>query len=233
MMFQVKNLGAAYAQSQVLNDLSVSLDQGEVLCLLGRNGAGKTTALKAIVGLVRRTGGSIHLQGEDISELPVYKIAARGIAYVPQGRRLFGELSVAENIEIGLRVKGSGRRVREQVLDLFPVLKERLNQAAGTLSGGEQQMLATARALCTEPGVLLLDEPTEGLMPSMVRLIRDVIIHLKQQGVAVLLVEQRLEAVYPVADRVAFLENGNHRTTVGINELRQDDSLVRKYLGIR
>jgi branched-chain amino acid transport system ATP-binding protein len=155
-----------------------------------------------------------------------------GVAYVPQGRRLFAELTVAENIEIGLMARGSGETVREQVLDLFPVLRERLRQRSGTLSGGEQQMLAMARALCVEPEVLLLDEPTEGLMPSMIARIRDTVSMLRERGVSTILVEQRVDAVLPVADRVAFIENGRNREVVDVEKLRADPGLVRRYVGV-
>ena len=155
-----------------------------------------------------------------------------GIGYIPQGRRLFSELTVSENLEIGLMTRGTGREVREQVLEIFPRLRERLNQTAQTLSGGEQQMLATARALCLEPRVLLLDEPTEGLQPSMIEQIRQVIVAKAKQGVGVILVEQRVEAVLAVADRVTFIENGRSRESVNVTELRSDNSLLVRYVGV-
>jgi branched-chain amino acid transport system ATP-binding protein len=155
-----------------------------------------------------------------------------GVAYVPQGRRLFAEMTVAENIEIGLMARGKGAETRERVLGLFPVLRERLRQRAGTLSGGEQQMLAMARALCLEPDVLLLDEPTEGLMPSMIARIRDTVAALRGEGVSTLLVEQRVDAVLPVADRVTFVENGRGEATVPIQALRDDPALVQRHVGL-
>jgi branched-chain amino acid transport system ATP-binding protein len=203
-----------------------------VLCLLGRNGAGKTTTLKAIMGLVTTAGGSIRLEGRELVGLPAHEVPRHGVAYVPQGRRLFAELTVAENIEIGLMTRGKGRQTRDAVLDLFPVLRERLNQRSGTLSGGEQQMLAMARALAIEPKVLLLDEPTEGLMPSAIAKIRETVAALKERGVSTLLVEQRVDAVLPVADRVVFIENGRSVKTVGVAELREDPAMVRHYVGV-
>jgi branched-chain amino acid transport system ATP-binding protein len=203
-----------------------------VLCLLGRNGAGKTTLMKTIMGLVRSTSGSIMLDGIDLTRLAAHEVPKQGVAYVPQGRRLFAELSVAENIEIGLMARGKGRATREAVLELFPVLRERLRQRSGTLSGGEQQMLAMARALAIEPKVLLLDEPTEGLMPSAIARIRETVTALKAQGVSTLLVEQRVDAVLPVADRVAFIENGRVVRTVAVAELRDDPAMVRHYVGV-
>ena len=155
-----------------------------------------------------------------------------GIAYVPQGRRLFAEMTVAENIEIGLMARGKGQAVRDAVLDLFPILRERLRQRSGTLSGGEQQMLAMARALCLEPDVLLLDEPTEGLMPSMIARIRETVAALRGRGVSTILVEQRVDAVLPVADRVMFVENGRSRETVDVEVLRADPALVHRYVGV-
>src|SRR5690606_8960290 len=154
----LRDVDAGYGRVQVLHALSLELREGEVLCLLGRNGAGKTTALKIIMGLVPASAGSIRLGGIELTALPAHEVPKAGVAYVPQGRRLFAELSVAENLEIGLSARRKGEAVREAVLDLFPILRERYRQRSGTLSGGEQQMLAMARALCLEPQVLLLDE---------------------------------------------------------------------------
>ena len=228
----VANLNCAYGEVPVLHGVSLALRQGEVLCLLGRNGAGKTTLLKTIMGLVRATSGSIRLGGTELTGLPAWQVPKQGVAYVPQGRRLFAEMTVAENIEIGLMTRDKGADTREKVLDLFPLLRERLKQRSGTLSGGEQQMLAMARALCVEPDVLLLDEPTEGLMPSMIARIRETVAELRRRGVSTILVEQRVDAVLPVADRVVFLENGRVRETVGIDALRADPGMVRKYVGV-
>ena len=231
-LLKVEGLTASYGSVQVLRDVSLELRQSEVLCLLGRNGAGKTTLLKTIMGLVRATSGSVALEGTELTKLPAHEVPRHGVAYVPQGRRLFAELSVAENIEIGLMTRGKGRQTRDAVLDLFPVLRERLNQRSGTLSGGEQQMLAMARALAIEPKVLLLDEPTEGLMPSVIAKIRETVAALRERGVSTLLVEQRVDAVLPVADRVAFIENGRSVKTIGVAELRDDPAMVRHYVGV-
>jgi branched-chain amino acid transport system ATP-binding protein len=228
----VEAIDCHYGAVQVLRALSLTLEKGEVLCLLGRNGAGKTTTLKAIMGLVPCRSGTIRLDGRLISGLPAHQVPRAGVAYVPQGRRLFAELTVAENLEIGLMARNKGRATREAVLELFPVLKERLSQRSGTLSGGEQQMLAMARALCLEPTVLLLDEPTEGLMPAMIARIRETIAGLAQRGVAVLLVEQRVEAVLEIADRAAFIENGRMRAIVPVERLRAEPELVRRYVGV-
>jgi branched-chain amino acid transport system ATP-binding protein len=228
----VSGLDCFYGEVQVLHGLSLALKRDEVLCVLGRNGAGKTTLLKAIMGLVRAQAGSIRLGECELTSLPAHEVPRAGVAYVPQGRRLFAEMSVAENIEIGLMARNRGADVRASVLELFPILKERLGQRSGTLSGGEQQMLAMARALCLEPDVLLLDEPTEGLMPSMIARIRETVAALRSRGVSTILVEQRVDAVLPVADRVLFVENGRSRETVAVERLRADPALVHRYVGV-
>lgn len=231
-MLELRDINVGYDQVQVLYDLSLTARPGEILCLLGRNGAGKTTTMKAIMGLLPLRSGTILLDGEDIGALPAYEVPRRRIAYVPQGRRLFAELTVAENIEIGLMVRDTGKDTRDRVLDIFPRLRERLDQRAETLSGGEQQMLATARALCIEPQVLLLDEPTEGLQPSMIEQIRKVIMQMKSENVAIILVEQRVDAILSLADQVAFIENGRNLETSDAEALRRDPTKLTRYLGV-
>ncbi|TCU38013.1 ABC transporter ATP-binding protein [Rhizobium azibense] len=231
-MLTVTGLNVYHGTSQTLKDFSISVGAGEVLCLLGRNGAGKTTALKAIMGLLPARSGSIRLAGTELTALPAHEVPRHGIGYVPQGRRLFSELTVRDNLEIGLMTRNTSRDILEQALTLFPRLRERLNQVSGTLSGGEQQMLATARALCIDPSVIMLDEPTEGLMPSMIAAIRDVVLRLRDQGKAILLVEQRVDAVLSVADRVSFVENGRVQATVPVDELRGNPHLLDRYVGI-
>jgi branched-chain amino acid transport system ATP-binding protein len=232
MTLRVDAIDCFYGNVQVLRGLSLDLAEGEVLCLLGRNGAGKTTTLKAIMGLIRPRAGKIMLDGTDLSALPAHEIPKRGIAYVPQGRRLFAELTVEENLTIGLMTRNHGPETLDRVLTLFPILRERFTQVSGTLSGGEQEMLAVARALCVEPKVLLLDEPTEGLMPSMIAAILDTVKALKTQGVATILVEQRVEAALSVADRVAFIETGVARETATPDALRTDPALLHHYVGV-
>ncbi len=231
-MLHVNKIEVAYDRVQVLFGLSLSVNRGEILCLLGRNGAGKTTTLKSIMGLLPLQQGAITLDDEAISGLPAHDRPARGIAYVPQGRRLFSELSVRQNMEVGLMASGAGRETQEYALSLFPRLRERLKQRAETLSGGEQQMLAMARAICTRPEVILLDEPTEGLQPSMTSLIRDVIVEMKGNGVAVVLVEQHVDAVLSVADRVTFVEHGVDAETVDVSVLKEQPEMVKQYLGV-
>ncbi len=232
MMLTAEGISTGYGAVPVLHGLDLNVAAGEILCLVGRNGAGKTTTLKAIMGLLPLSAGRITLAGEEISRLPAHEVPRRGIGYIPQGRRLFGELTVAQNIEIGLMARGRGAETRAEVLAMFPRLQERLDQRAETLSGGEQQMLATARALCLEPSVLLLDEPTEGLQPSMIQLIRDTVIVMRDRGVAIILVEQRIDALLEFADRVAFIENGQGREVVPTQVLREDRSLLTKYVGV-
>lgn len=231
-MLQIDKVDAGYGEVQVLHGLSLYARAGEITCLMGRNGAGKTTTLRAIMGQVPVTLGQIKLNGENIVGLPAHDMPRRGIGYVPQGRRLFGEMTVAENIEIGLMARGKGSATRDRVLDLFPKLRERLTQQSKTLSGGEQQMLAMARALCLEPCVLLLDEPTEGLQPSMIALIRETILTLRSTGVATVLVEQRVDAVLSLADHVAFVVDGRVLETVSAASLSKDAPQFRKYIGI-
>ena len=228
----ISGLDCFYGEVQVLRGLALDLRHGEVLCLLGRNGAGKTTALKAIMGLVRARAGHIMFGEIDLVQLPAHQIPKHGIAYVPQGRRLFSDLTVAENIEIGLMARSKDDAMRESVLDLFPILRDRLSQRSGTLSGGEQQMLAMARALCLDPRVLLLDEPTEGLMPSMIARIREVVTALRLRGVSTILVEQRIDAVLSLADRVSFIENGRMQETVNVDDLRADPAIIHRYVGV-
>jgi len=232
MTLTVRDLRAGYGAVAVLHGIDLAARPGEVLCLMGRNGAGKSTTLKAIMGLVRATSGEIRLDATRLDSLPAHDVPRAGVAWVPQGRRLFAELTVAENLEIGLLTRRSRREVRERTLDLFPRLRERLGQTSGTLSGGEQQMLAVARALCTEPRVLLLDEPTEGLQPSMITLIHDTVMRLKETGVATILVEQRVDAALAVADRIAFMAAGRAAETVATSELAADASQFHTYVGV-
>ena len=231
-MLAVKNLTSYYSNIKILKDISFSLEKGKVLCLLGRNGAGKTTTLKSLMGLVDKTEGLISFNDEKISGIAAHYIPKKGIGYVPQGRRLFSELTVEENLEIGLLTRGKGEITKNNVLTMFPRLKERLDQISGTLSGGEQQMLALARALCIEPSLLLLDEPTEGLQPSMISLIRKSILELKKQGVAILLVEQRVEAILSIADEILVIENGSIVFSENANEVQKDHKKLYSFLGV-
>jgi len=231
-MLEVRGIDVAYGQAKILRDLSFTVNAGEITCLLGRNGAGKTTTMKSIMGLLPLGAGEVVLDGVSLNKLPKHEVARQGIGYIPQGRRLFSELTVSQNLEIGMLTRKSPPKILEKVLALFPRLRERMDQAAQTLSGGEQQMLATARALCLEPKVLLLDEPTEGLQPSMIQAIRDVVIKKRAEGVAVLLVEQRIDAVLEVADHVVFIENGQNLETLDATDLRADPDILHRRLGV-
>lgn len=231
-MLRLDRVSAGYGRAQVLRALSLEVKAGEILCLLGRNGAGKTTCMRAIMGLLPLMSGRIWLDKTELSALAPHQVPRTGVGYVPQGRRLFAELTVAQNIEIGLMARGSGPEVREEVLDLFPRLRERYHQRAQTLSGGEQQMLATARALCLRPKLLLLDEPTEGLQPSMIAQIRDVVLRMRAEGLAVLLVEQRMQAILSMADHAVFIENGRTIDTLRGDALRANPETLTKHLGV-
>ncbi len=237
-MLEMKAVFCSYGDIMVLRDFNFSAKTGEVTCIMGRNGVGKTTCLKTIMGLLPVQGGEIYLQELQINKLLPYQIPKQGIGYVPQGRGLFAEMSVRENIEIGLGVMVAHQdpdarsKVYEKILNLFPILRNRLRQRAGTLSGGEQQMLSMARALALEPKLLLLDEPTEGLQPSMIDLIGEVVLQLKKHEVAVVLVEQKIDCVMALADRVAFVENGYSREIVDIKDLTPNSPLLTKYIGV-
>lgn len=215
-MLEVTGLMAGYGPVTVLRGVDFRAEPGQITCLMGRNGVGKSTLLKCLMGLVPASGGTIRLDGMALHDLPAHQVPRHGLALVPQGRRLFGPLTVAENLAVGGLVNGNPRATLDRVLTLFPRLGERLGQTAQTLSGGEQQMLAIARALCLHPRVLLMDEPTEGLQPSMVSLIQDAIRSLKAEGVAVVLVEQRVDAVLKLADRLAFMRGGRIEETTSV-----------------
>ena len=231
-MLEVKDIHVAYGPVKALYGVSLTAKPSEILCLLGRNGAGKTTIINSIMGLLPLSEGSVTLDGENLNILPAHFVPRRGVGYIPQGRRLFSELTVDENIEVGLMTRQQGADTKEWVLDLFPRLRDRLTQQAGTLSGGEQQMLATARALCVRPKVLLLDEPTEGLQPSMIEQIRQVIVKMKEKGIAIILVEQRVDAVLSIADKVTFIESGKDVETTTAAALRDNPEKLSKYLGV-
>jgi branched-chain amino acid transport system ATP-binding protein len=232
-MLKIDELDCFYDGTQVLHGVSLRLAPGQVVCLLGRNGAGKTTTLKAIMGLVRPRAGSIRLNGTDLTRLRSHEIPRHGLAYVPQGRGVFPRLTVEENLKLGLLVRGTDPRVLEGIFELFPVLRTRLHQLAGTLSGGEQQMVAMARAMCTEPVYLLMDEPTEGLMPLLVASLLDTVGVLKNRGVGVLLVEQKIEAALRVATEVVLIETGYVRYRGTPQALTTNSELLLRYVGAR
>ena len=231
-MLSLNAVSCAYGAVQVLDDVSFEVGAGEIVGLLGRNGAGKTTTMKAIMGLVRARSGTITLEGTELTALKAHEVPPLGVAYVPQGRGLFAGLSVEENLRMGMLVRDSGPEIMDEVLQLFPALTERLRQRAGTLSGGEQQMLATARALCLGPKVLLMDEPSEGLMPMLVDRLLQTIKGLTERGISVLIVEQKVDAALKIADRIVFMENGVIRGESTPAALEADPEPLHRYVGV-
>ena len=232
-MLKIKNISSCYAKVKVLNDVSLEVKEGQILGLLGRNGAGKSTLLKSIMGLVEVVSGNVSLDDEIISGKKAEEIPYFGIGYVPQGRRLFPELMVEENLKMGLLVRGYSTDVLDWVLSLFPALKSRMKQKSGTLSGGEQQMVATARALCIKPKYLLMDEPSEGLMPSIIETILETLEKLKTENVGILLVEQKIEGILRVSDSIAFIENGFIRAESDPQKLKKNPDPLEKYVGVK
>lgn len=231
-LLSVNNVHAAYGKSHVLRDVSLTVDHGEVVALLGRNGAGKTTTLRTIVGVLKPHQGTIVLDGEDITDLPDYKISNRGISYVAEERAIFPDLTVAENLRMGTVKRGRGIYTIPEVFELLPQLRERKSLPASHLSGGEQQMLVIARALLSETRLLLLDEPTEGLAPRIVESVLDMISHIRDQDVPILLVEQNLNAVLEIADRIYIIDKGEIVFDSTTEELEADDSVQHRYLGV-
>jgi branched-chain amino acid transport system ATP-binding protein len=231
-MLHVRGLQAQYGKSRVLHGVTLDVSEGQIAVLVGRNGVGKTTTLEAIMGLVEVTGGEIRFEGQAISGLQPYTIPRRGIGYVPQGRRIFPELTVRENLDIGCVTGAVDAAVLARVFEYFPRLKERLWQPGGTLSGGEQQMLAIGRALLGRPRLLLLDEPTEGLMPGLVSLVENTMRRLREEGTTILLVEQNLATALSVADRVYVMEKGEIRVTAEPADLRASPEMLQRYLGV-
>jgi branched-chain amino acid transport system ATP-binding protein len=235
-MLTVEDVHTYYGKSHILHGVSIEVGRGEVVGLLGRNGVGKSTTLKTIMGLVHPAAGAITLDGKDISRRAAHRVAGLGLGYVPEDRRIFRLLTVLENLRTGLDRPGVRGERREQLLEkvygLFPVLKERRHQAGGTLSGGEQQMLAIARAMMLEPKIILLDEPTEGLMPRMVGQIREIIHVLHGEGMAILLVEQNVPLTLAVSDRVYIMEKGMVRHHAPAAELRANQDVIHQYLGV-
>ena len=230
MMLSVEDIHTYYGDSYILQGVSLEMKAGEVLAVLGRNGVGKTTLVRSIIGLTPPRRGRITFKGADITRLPAYRIARMGIGLVPQGRRIFQSLSVRENLEVTAR--GGGSWSQQKVLELFPNLASRLRQSGGKLSGGEQQMLAAGRALVTNPDLLLLDEPSEGLAPLMVRELGRVIETLKKAGTAVLLIEQQLRFAIRHADRVYLMSKGKIVHHGKPADLAADAELRARYLGV-
>ena len=235
-MLRLQDVQAFYGKSHVLHGVTMEVDGGQVVGLLGRNGVGKSTTLKAIMGLVAVQGGSIAFAGQDLRRQKPYRVPRLGIGYVPEDRRIFPRLTVLDNLRTGFDRPGVSDGRTEQLLEQayasFPRLKERQQQMAGTLSGGEQQMLAIARAMMLDPQIILLDEPTEGLMPRLVGQIREIIEVLRRANVSILLVEQNVPMTLAVSDRVYLMERGAIRHEAHAGELSVDDAVIHKYLGV-
>ncbi len=234
-MLEVEGLHAFYGQSHVLFDVSLRVAAGEVVCLLGRNGAGKTTTLKSIIGVVPPRRGRIVFKEKDIAGRPPHVLARAGLGYVPDDRRIFADLTVAENLEIAMKGGDGASGDRPQwdlarVFDLFPVLREKASRNGGHLSGGEQKMLAIARALIGNPELLLLDEPMEGLAPLLVQALGEKILELKATGLTVLLAEQNIAAALRLADRGYVIDDGRIRYEGTVQSLQQNEEVRRKYL---
>ncbi len=230
----LSGVDALYADSHVLHGVSFTLTAGRVLALLGRNGAGKTTCIHAIVGLLPPRRGEILLFGEAISGLSPERISRKGVGLVPQGRRIFPSLTVRQNLAVAARSRpgATGSWTLERVFELFPPLRERQQQHGGSLSGGEQQMLAIGRALMGNPRVLLMDEPSEGLAPRIVTEVGRIIARLKQEGQSILLVEQNLRLAFDLADDVVLLNTGHAVFAGTIDQVRHDEALVTQHLGV-
>jgi branched-chain amino acid transport system ATP-binding protein len=231
-MLNLENINAYYGDSHILHGVSFSVGQGEIVCLLGRNGAGKTTTILTIMGYLQPRPGRIVYNDRDIGGLPPYAVARLGFGFVPQERGIFPSLTVRENLTVFARTKGRGYWTLQRIFELFPVLQARQRNLGFQLSGGEQQMLSIARALMLNPALLLLDEPSEGLAPMIVQQIIGVLARLKQEGLAILLVEQNLPAAFAVGDRHHVMNKGEICFTGSSEELQGNDFVLRNYLSV-
>jgi branched-chain amino acid transport system ATP-binding protein len=232
-LMEVFDVESGYGGGKVLNGVSLRIHKGEILALIGRNGVGKTTLMRTLIGLVPLVGGSIRLDGREVGGDKPYARAQKGMGYVPQGREIFGALTVAENLQVGAQAnRRRAAEIRDKVVDYFPILKAKFQQKAGTMSGGEQQQLAIARALIGGPKVLLLDEPSEGIQPSIVDLIGETLLKIaKEAGIGVLLVEQDMGMVERIATRCCVMDKGRVVDTLTREQLA-DEELIRQYLAL-
>lgn len=233
-ILEIDDIHVFYDKIEALKGVSINVENGQIVTLVGANGAGKTTTLKAISGLLHPRRGEVRFAGASLRDVPPHEIAAMGVRHVPEGRRIFARLSVAENLAMGAFARRGRKAIaedRERMLTLFPVLRERLNQIAGTLSGGEQQMVATARALMGRPSVLLMDEPSMGLSPLMVERVFETIKAINEQGVTILLVEQNAVMALDIADDAYVMESGRIVLTGRGKDLLDDEQVQRAYLG--
>ncbi len=233
-MLEIKDIEVYYGMIQAIKGISFEVNEGEVIALIGANGAGKTTILHTITGLLSPKHGSVFFEGKDITKVPAHKIVSLGMAHVPEGRRVFADLTVYENLKMGSYTRKDKTEIDETLEDVyqrFPRLKERKNQLAGTLSGGEQQMLAMGRALMSHPKIILMDEPSMGLSPILVNQIFDIIEEVSKSGTTVLLVEQNAKKALSIADRAYVLETGKIVLAKDAKALMDDDSIKKAYLG--
>ena len=233
-MLEIKDLEVYYGMIQAIKGISFEVNKGEVIALIGANGAGKTTILHTITGLLSPKKGTVIFEGQDITKVPAHKIVSMGMAHVPEGRRVFADLSVYENLKMGAYTRKDKNEIEEtlkMVYERFPRLEERKNQMAGTLSGGEQQMLAMGRALMSKPSIILMDEPSMGLSPIMVNEIFSIIESVSQMGTTVLLVEQNAKKALAIADRAYVLETGKIVKDGKAEDMLNDDSIKKAYLG--
>ena len=232
MLLEVKDINTFYGISHILFNISMEINEGEVVCILGRNGVGKTTTLKTIMGLTPSSSGSILFEGFDIRGKQPFEIARIGIGFVPEDRIIFPDLTVKENLEMGIKRKRKGHWSLEQVYKMFPILKQREAQMGSTLSGGEQQMLTIARTLMGNPRLLMLDEPSEGLAPLIVKELTSQIQSLKTEGMPILLSEQNASFTLDLSDRAYILEKGHVQWAGEVDELRETPDIMKTYLGI-
>jgi branched-chain amino acid transport system ATP-binding protein len=231
-MLEIENINAYYGDSHILHGVSLSVGEGEIVCLLGRNGAGKTTTILTIMGYLQPRPGRIRYRDRDIAGLPPYVVARLGFGFVPQERGIFPSLTVRENLTVFARAGGKGFWTLQRIFDLFPVLRARERNLGFQLSGGEQQMLSIARALMLNPAMLLLDEPAEGLAPMIVQQIIEVLARLKQEGLAILLIEQSLRTAFAVGDRHHVLNKGEICFSGSAAELENNEFVLRNYLSV-
>ena len=234
-MLELREIHTYYGLSHVIQGVSLTVEKGEIITLIGRNGAGKTTTLKSIIGLTPPRAGTVTFQGEDITHLPTHLIAQRGIAFVPEERRVIPNLTVAENLKMGMlknKDKSKNAKLLERTFAYFPRLQERLTQRGGSLSGGEQQMLTMARGLVSDPAIMLIDEPTEGLMPLLVNQIAIILKEMNKDGVTILLVEQNVEMALSISTRGYVIDQGVIQFEGQAKELQQNREIQQRYLGV-
>ncbi len=232
-LLEVKDLKVSYGMIKAIKGVSFEVNEGEVIALIGANGAGKTTIMESLSGIIQEKSGSIVFNGVEVSKLPCHKVIESGLSLVPEGRRIFGQLSVFENLQLGAYTKPDKKEFAKKlqyIYETFPILEERKKQIAGTLSGGEQQMLAMGRALMAEPRIILMDEPSMGLSPLYVQRIFGVIKMLKEQGSTILLVEQNAKQALNIADRAYVLETGNISISGNAKELLSNEAIIKAYL---